>query len=94
MDLNRLPKDILIKLIYTIEKDTREKIFAEKWSISRDLHNCSCCLGLYHANHKWHCVIYNGKHTQGICNKCYSTFSNEGKQIYVKCEHYTEKLIG
>ena len=94
MDLNRLPKDILIKLICTIEKDTREKIFAEKWSISRDLHNCSYCYGLYHANHKWHCVMHLGHHTEGICNKCYSSFPMEVKNRYVKCEHYTEKLIG
>ena len=90
MDLNKLPKDMLIKLICTIEKDTREKIFAQRWSISRDLHNCHCCSGLYHANHKWRCVPHEGKHGKGICNRCYSTLSQEVKKRYAKCEHYTE----
>ena len=93
MDLNKLSKDILIKLICTIEKDTREKIFAEKWNISRELHYCSCCYGVYHANHNWHCVVYKEKHREGLRNNCYMTFSEERKRRYVKCKHYKEKLI-
>lgn len=84
--LNKLPKDILIKLVATIEKDTREKIFSETWSISRDLHNCSYCYQLYHANHKWHCVLFKGQHSEGICEKCYSNISE--KEKYTKCEHF------
>ena len=40
-----------------------------------------------------HCVIYEGRHTEGICNKCYLTFSEQEKERYVKCEHFKTKLI-
>ena len=85
-NLNELPKDILIQLITTIEKDTREKIFRQGFTP----HICGSCYYYYHPNHKWWCIIYEGKHSEGICNKCYSTFSKEGKERYVKCSHFKQ----
>ena len=85
-NLNNLPKDILIKLVSTIQKDTEEKCFSQSFNP----HLCGCCYHYYHPNHKWWCILYEGKHSAAICSKCYSTFSDEGKKRYVKCEHYKE----
>lgn len=81
-----MPKDILIKLIATIEKDTREKIYSESFGP----HICGSCYRYYHPNHNWWCIIYDGKHSGAICNRCYSTFSDKGKSKYIKCEHFHE----
>ena len=87
MDLNKLPKDMLIKLICTIQKDTEEKCFSQSFVHP---HLCGCCYRYYHPNYQWWCILYDGKHSRLTCNKCYSTFSDEGKKRYVKCEHYKE----
>ena len=86
MDLNKLPIDMLIKLICTIEKDTREKIFAEKWSIYITV---IVLLGFI-----MQIISGDASLTKENMEKEYVTnaipLSHEVKERYVKCEHYTE----
>ena len=79
--LNDLPKDILIQLVTTIEKKTKEKCekeFYDRGIAVYSFRKCSKCYLSYHkGKHKWWCFKSPGDflHVIHCCSNCYKSDS-------------------
>lgn len=87
-----LPKDILVKLIMTIEKDAVEKFERELENKEIAARPCDICNKQYLLKHPWYCSSINTSHH--VCFHCWKEYPSYSYKKLCNCKEEMEHIYG